>query len=223
MRASVPSQPTVWFAPPGRAESLSVTSSPPGASVEINGMSMKTTPCRIAYPGGYFHKTHPVRSARLHHSLILRISKDGYSTQQIALTAGPWEWVALTGRHHGNYLLLKSDHFARQLEPAGLTTNESWPGDARVGPIRPRNVSASLARAADAPNGRGTVSIALDPPGAELYVDGKFVGQTPAKILLTGGPHRVELRASGKKNWERDLEVMKDSERTLHPVLKPSQ
>ena len=213
----------VLLAPQARAESLNVTSSPSGASVEINGALVGTTPFHADYPGGYFHKTHLVFSTRLDHSMILRVSKDGYSTQQITLTEGPFEWVAVTGKHHGNYFLLKSDHFALKLEPAGLTTTETWPGDDRVGPIHPRNVSASLAREGDKPVGTGTVSIASDPTGAEIYVDGKFVGQTPSKILLASGLHRVELRASGKRNWERDLEVMKDSELTLHPALEQSQ
>ena len=212
----------VSLAPLCRAESLSVTSSPPGASVEINGVPVGTTPVHVDYPAGYSHKTHLVFSARLDHSMTLRISKDGYSTQQIALTEGPFEWVAVTGKHHGNYFLLRSDHFALKLEPAALTTSESWPGDNRVGPIHPRNVSASLAREGDKPPGAGTVSIASDPTDAEIYVDGKFVGQTPSKILLASGPHRVELRASGQRNWERDLEVLKDSELTLHPVLEQS-
>jgi hypothetical protein len=213
----------MWFAPPSRAESLSITSSPPGASLEINGVSMGTTPCRIEYPGGYFHKTHLVFSARLDHSMILRISKDGYSTQQIALTEGPFEWVAVTGKHRGSYFLLKSDHFALRLEPAGLTAKETWPGDDRVGPIHPHKVAASLAQQVDKPRSAGTVSIASDPAGAEIYVDGKFVGQTPSKILLESGSHRVELRAAGRNKWERELEVTTDSELTLHPVLEGSQ
>ena len=213
----------VSLAPPSRAESLSVTSSPPGASVEINGVPVGTTPFHVDYPGGYFHKTHLVFSARLDHSMTLRISKDGYSTQQIPLTEGPFEWVAVTGKHHGNYFLLRSDHFALKLEPAALTTHETWPGDDRVGPIHPRNVAASLRGEGDKAPGAGTVSIASDPTGADIYVDGKFVGQTPSKIQLTSGPHRVELRASGKRNWVRDLEVMKDSELTLHPALEQSE
>lgn len=211
------------FAPQSRAESLSITSSPPGASLEINGVSMGTTPCRIEYPGGYFHKTHLAFSARLDHAMILRISKDGYSTQQIALTEGPFEWVAVTGKHRGNYFLLKSDHFALKLEPAGLTANETWPGDDRVGPIHPHKVAASLVEQSDKPRPAGTVSIASDPTGAEIYVDGKFEGQTPSKILLASGSHRVELRAAGRKNWERVLEVTTGSELTLHPALEESQ
>jgi hypothetical protein len=214
---------TMWFAPQSRAESLSITSSPPGASVDINGVPAGTTPCRIDYPGGYFHKTHLVFSARLDHSITLRISKDGYSTQQIPLTEGPFEWVAVTGKHHGNYFLLKSDHFALKLEPAGLTTNETWPGDDRVGPIHPRNVAASPVPEGGKSRGTGSVAIASDPAGAEIYVDGKFVGQTPSKILLASGSHRMELRASGMRTWERELEVTQDSELTLHPVLEQSR
>ena len=213
----------VSLAPQNRAESLSVTSSPSGANVEINGALVGTTPFRAEYPGGYFHKTHLVFSARLDHSLTLRISKDGYSTQQIALTEGPFEWVAVTGKHRGNYFLLKSDHFALKLEPAALTTNETWPGDNRVGPIRPRSVAAPLLPEGDKPRGASSASISSDPAGAEIYVDGKFAGQTPSKILLAAGSHRVELRASGMKSWDRDLEVTKDSELTLHPVLEESQ
>jgi hypothetical protein len=65
------------FAPQSRAESLSVTSSPPGANVEIAPL---------------------VFSTRLDHSMILRVSKDGYSTQQIALTDGPFERPVLDPR-----------------------------------------------------------------------------------------------------------------------------
>jgi hypothetical protein len=54
-------------------------------------------------------------------------------------------------------------------------------------------------------------------------VDGSFVGQTPSALRLATGRHRIELKSPGKKAWERDLEVMKDSELTLHPVLESSQ
>jgi hypothetical protein len=209
------------LAPQSHAESLSVTSSPPGANVEINGVLVGTTPFHADYPGGYFHKTHLVFSSRLDHSMMLRVSKDGYSTQQIALTNGPFEWIAVTGKHHGNYFLLKSDHFELKLEPAGLTSNETWPGDDRVGPSHPRNVAASLGGDLDKSHGMGNVAIFSDPAGAEIYVDRKFAGQTPSTIHLASGPHRIELRASGKRNWERELEVTKDSEVTLHPVLDP--
>ena len=64
------------------------------------------------------------------------------------------------------------------------------------------------------------MAIASEPAGAEIYVDGKFVGQTPSTIHLASGVHRVAVKAGGKKSWERELEVTKDSQLTLHPVLE---
>ena len=85
----------------------------------------------------------------------------------------------------------------------------------------PRNVAVSLGGDVDKSRGAGSVAITSEPAGAEIYADGKFVGQTPSTIHLVSGPHRIERRASGKRNWERELEVTKDSELTLHPVLDP--
>jgi hypothetical protein len=67
------------------------------------------------------------------------------------------------------------------------------------------------------------VAIASDPAGAEIYVDGKFVGQTPSTIRLPSGTHRIEVKSQGKQNWQRDLEVLKDSELRLRPVLAEVQ
>ena len=65
----------------------------------------------------------------------------------------------------------------------------------------------------------GKVTFTSEDAGSEIYMDGKFRGQAPATIDLPAGSHHVEVRTPGKKSWERDLEVMKDSQLTLHPVL----
>ncbi len=64
-----------------------------------------------------------------------------------------------------------------------------------------------------------TVTFTSDPSGAEIYVDGKFVGQTPSTISMQPGPHVVVVKATGRKNWQRDLEVLRDSQVALRPVL----
>ena len=61
----------------------------PGATVEVNGAVAGTTPYKIDYPGGYFHKTHSVFGARLEHSITLRITKDGYLKEEVTVTSGP--------------------------------------------------------------------------------------------------------------------------------------
>jgi len=205
----------VAAAPWAGAESFSVTSSPAGAAVEIDGAVVGTTPFHADYPGGYFHKTHTVFSTRLEHRMVLRVSKDGYVLQQITLTDGPFDWIGVTGKHHGKYFLLRADHYELKLEAVAVA-RETIGG--RVGPIHPHGGAELLEGGATGET--GSVAIASDPMGAEIYVDGKFVGQTPSTIPLPAGTHHVEVKATGRMHWERDLTVVKESQVNLKAVLE---
>lgn len=211
--------------PLGRAESLNVTSAPAGANVEIDGALVGTTPFHTDYPGGYFHKTHTVFGARLEHAMTLRVSKEGYATQQITIADGPFEWIADSGKHHGNYFVLKSDHFDMKLAAGAEIASTTWAGDARVGPTHQQTVTAALSDEGEKARvaGTGRLANASDPAGAEVYADGHFVGQTPATLRLASGAHRIELRANGKRDWSRELEVIKDSEVTVRPIMERVQ
>jgi len=216
-------------APRAGAENLNITSTPPGAAVEIDGAGVGKTPCKLKYPGSYFHKPHTAFGARLEHAMVARISLPGYVTQEVTLTDGPMVWVAINGRREGNYFILKSDHFNIALEPRVRLVEGSFDGQ-NAGPLpyhapehAPERSAAQPANgAAGQPAGSGSVSITCDAATAEIYVDGKFVGQAPATLHLASGTHHVEIKADGKRSWSRDLEVMKDSQITLHPVLGPS-
>jgi len=61
------------------ADKLRITSSPPSATVEIDGVAMGTTPFEKDYPGGYFHKTRTSFGARLEHPMVARVSLAGYT------------------------------------------------------------------------------------------------------------------------------------------------
>ena len=209
------------IAPRTDAESLTITSTPTGATIEIDGAAIGVTPYTIDYPSSYFRKPHTVFSSRLEHALILKIHKEGYTSQQIILTDGPLQWISVTGRRHGNYFLLKGDHFDFRLEQvseANAKTPMPTPGgnrgasSERSGPLMKASLDAAQAAAS-------TVTFTSDPSGAEIYVDGKFVGQTPSTISMQPGPHAVLVKAAGRKNWQRDLDVLKDSQVALHPVL----
>ena len=101
------------------AETLKISSKPPGATVEINGVLEGTTPFEKDYPGGYFHKTKTSMGARLEHPMTARVSLAGYATREIQMTDGPMDWISINGRNHGQYWLLKSDHFEVDLQAIG--------------------------------------------------------------------------------------------------------
>ncbi len=392
---------------------LTITSVPSGATVEINGLVVGKTPFIEKVPGSYFHKPHTSFGSRLEYPMVIQVSMEGFTSEKVTVTQGPFAWRSLTGRTEGSYYLLKSDHFqltltsvkdaftgapaisaetsadpssspalsaeeiAKQSDPAivrvegnigsgtgffvtdtgVIATNRhvvegqqdlfvvrrsnqrqaakviyvdsdldlvllkidgsSFPhltlaalaavargesvvaiGDpgggmpdtitkgivSGIGPfhiagsgtwiqtdatINPGNsggplldeqgrviglTTGSLIRndagenvsgmnfALSAQNlidvlkrfypeggsaeserksGSAVVSVTSDPAGADIYVDGSFVGNTPSTLHLSAGEHAIKIESAGKKSWERQLEVLKDSKVTLSAALLP--
>ena len=408
-----------FAAAPAKSDTLTITSTPPGATVELDGIAVGTTPYSHKYPGGYFHGTHTIFGATLGHPIHARISKEGYTSREMVLTEGPLDWRDLEGRLHAHYYVFKQKDIAVTLEPARrsldgavrvssaggtsfdlrpelpteqivarvrpaivelhdrekagtgffitstgvIATNhhvvdgdatitvrlsdrremegnvvyadetldfalvkidgkdfpflplsdisQASPGEtvvaignpgggmpdtitkgilSAIGPdpfgapgtwlqtdaaINPGNSGGPLLNgqgevlgintkvplsksksaevqlqgiayalsardvidvlkkfypsemehAASPPDGNGTVAVDSAVAGADIYVDGKLVGETPSTLRLTAGPHRVEVRTADQPTWERDLDVSKDSQVTLRAtweVAKPS-
>ena len=150
--------------------------------------------------------------------MSLRVSKEGYRPQQVTISSGPFEWIGLTGKHHGNYFLFAADHFEIKLEPGDDSAAVTRDPGPRAGPLPPRNSLGQFVSPTQA-TPTGSVTIASDPGGADIYIDGNFVGQTPSTVRLATGQHHVELKSQGRQSWTRELHVLKDSELTLHPAL----
>jgi hypothetical protein len=62
----------------------------------------------------------------------------------------------------------------------------------------------------------GTVTV-KGPSGAEVLVDGTFVGGVPARLKLTAARHLIVIKVQGRADWMRHITVLKDSEVTLDP------
>jgi serine protease Do len=397
------------------ANTLTITSNPPGAEVEMDGLVVGKTPYKTDMPGGYFHKTHMRFSTRLEHAIVIRLSLDGYASQEMTITQGPFVWRGeFSGKPNGDYWLLKTDHFEVTLDPVdkiftgqpeiSSAKSESASPDAALSPeaivkqsdpaivrvegekawgtgffvtstgviatnrhviegqsqiyvitrtfhklpakvvyidsdkdlallkvdgsgfphlalaalgvvdkgesvlaigdpgggmpdtitrgvvsgigayrvagngtwiqtdatINPGNsggplldaqgrvvgitaVSRVLNNAGQSVSGLNfalsaqnlievlrrfypptekvaattqraggaTVNVLSDPSGADIYVDGEFVGDTPSVLHLSAGSHSIKIQAAGKQAWERKMDVLKDSKLTLNPTLEP--
>jgi hypothetical protein len=71
------------------------------------------------------------------------------------------------------------------------------------------------------PNGGppGTAPVSLDqgaaaelevsstPDGADIEIDGNFVGSTPSTLGVAAGPHQLSVKKAGFKPWERKITV----------------
>jgi serine protease Do len=103
------------------ADKLTITTNPPGADVEIDGIKVGTTPYEVKVPGGYFHGTRSVFGKRLGTQMRVRVSLKGYGSKEMDMAKGPFPWVALNGTYHGDYWLLKTDHYHFDLTPISDT------------------------------------------------------------------------------------------------------
>lgn len=75
-----------------------------------------------------------------------------------------------------------------------------------------------MARFGGAPSGTGTlVAVAApaacslmvqsEPPGADIEIDGNFVGNTPSTVSVAPGSHQVTVKKRGFADWTRTLNV----------------
>ena len=94
---------------PALADKLRITTVPPGATVQINGVLVGITPYEQSIPGGYLHKTKTALGSRLGYPMVARLTLEGYAAKEIQLTEGPMSWV------------LKTDHFQVELQSASKT------------------------------------------------------------------------------------------------------
>ena len=65
----------------------------------------------------------------------------------------------------------------------------------------------------------GTVSVQCETPSADVAIDGRYVGNAPAKLKLRG-PHTVTVQKAGYKEFSRELHVDDGAELTLHLELE---
>ena len=56
-------------------------------------------------------------------------------------------------------------------------------------------------------SGTATVTIASNPAGADVELDGSFVGNTPSSLNLSSGNHTIKISKKGYKAWERTLKA----------------
>ena len=138
------------LASPALTDKLEITSKPSGATVEIDGIPVGTTPFEKDFPGGYFHKARTVFGSRLKHPLVVRVSLVGFATKEVQITDGPMNWIDYHGRHHGEYWLLKTNTFHTDLEPISdvFTGSVTWSGvgGALAEPVHELSMEEVIAR-----------------------------------------------------------------------------
>jgi hypothetical protein len=86
-------------------------------------------------------------------------------------------------------------------------TQANAPTEATAAGVESQVISAKLA-------------LLSDPSGADIEIDGSFVGNTPSDVQVSEGDHVVTVKKSGFKDWERKLKVSAGSNVHLNAELE---
>jgi len=82
---------------------------------------------------------------------------------------------------------------------------------ARQKPVAPSETpTASVGQVAltqAAPTPQGAIVVDSTPSGADIEVDGEFVGNTPSTITVAPGSHQIAIKKKGFADWTRKMTV----------------
>jgi len=79
---------------------------------------------------------------------------------------------------------------------------------------------AAAPTAAPTPASTGKLSVVSVPDGADITVDGNFVGNTPSDVQVTEGEHTITVKKAGFKDWERKMKISGGSSVHLNAELE---
>ena len=87
----------------------------------------------------------------------------------------------------------------------------------------PGNQQNPLPQSQPKPPETAKVQVSSSPTGADIEIDGNFVGNTPSTLSLPPGDHTVSVKKTGYKPWERKFKVGSGDETTLTAELEKIQ
>jgi hypothetical protein len=99
---------------------------------------------------------------------------------------------------------------AMQAAALAGTQNKPVPNQVAAAPVVPTTIST------------GKLTVVSVPDGADIEVDGSFVGNTPSDIQVSEGDHSVSVKKAGFKSWERKLKTSAGSSVRLNAELEKS-
>lgn len=108
--------------------------------------------------------------------------------------------------------IAQGQKLAREFKPSsgrdqtGINpTNRSNPGSLLAPAIQPK---------------AAFLNVKADDETSDVFLDGAFVGNAPAKLKLDPGSHVIEVKKPGFKDFRKEIKVSEGSELTLRAVLE---
>ncbi len=136
-------------------------------------------------------------------------SIDEYKADNFKLLKEEMEFAADT---------IVSDFIADIKKEIGVTQVSSPTGGEQVS-VSPEKPSPAQTQQQEASIDSGIISITSDPPGAKVFIDGEYKGQTPAEISLITGSHQLFLQRQLYEPYRDSVVIEKGQTKTLNIKL----
>lgn len=126
------------------------------------------------------------------------------------------------------YTLVAADGKSAPKAAAAAVATQPVPDSAAPRPTAPVAPAASPAVAVEQVSPQKVsekvkCNFSSTPPGAEITVDGKYLGSTPSEIPLSTGTHVVIFSTPGFNQWKRELTILPGAELTVGAILQKEQ
>jgi hypothetical protein len=76
-----------------------------------------------------------------------------------------------------------------------------------VAPPAPASTPMAASTLAPAAPAQASLNIESTPPGADIEIDGAFVGNSPSTVSVAPGSHQIAVKKKGFNNWTKTLTV----------------
>lgn len=154
----------------------------------------------------------------------------GKGVPQDYVQAYKWFNLAVAqGGEHNTEARMNLSMAERALTPEQVAQGQKLAREFKPHPAETGSLSASSASAkrsaqplnSFAPGAKaGFLLVNADDSTGDVYLDGAFVGNAPAKLKVEPGAHVIEVKKQGFKDFRREIRVSEGSEQTLHAVLE---
>lgn len=108
--------------------------------------------------------------------------------------------------------ITQGQKLAREFKPR-VSQDSPLPSGADAGK-QPNNISAVTSAKA------GFLNVKADDETYEVFLDGAFVGNAPAKLKLDPSIHLIEVKKPGYKDFRKQIKITEGSELSLRAVLE---
>jgi len=68
--------------------------------------------------------------------------------------------------------------------------------------------------------GSGVVRVSADVEDADIFLDGKFVGNAPSSLHISSGKHRIEIKNTDGQAWSRTMDVTDGSDTSRNTEIQ---